>query len=288
MPNFYDVFCPLAIRYNTPMTLWRLLITPPARGAWNMAVDEALLQSIGRGESLPTLRLYAWNPACLSLGHAQPLADVDMTRLKRRGWEVVRRATGGRAILHTDELTYSVIAPLNEPRVQGGVLESYNRLAQALLLAVKSLEIPVEVKEGKTNENGIANPVCFEVPSTYEITVNGKKLIGSAQARRKEGVLQHGSLPLAGDLTRICQALVFENESAREDASKRLLKRATTVESALGREVSWETAAQAIVHAFEAQLGLSLKQGEMSESESKRAVELVKEKYDHPSWTERV
>jgi lipoate-protein ligase A len=253
-----------------------------------MALDEAILEHIGRGESLPTLRLYAWTPACLSLGHAQPFADVDMTRLKAHGWEVVRRATGGRAILHTDELTYSVIAPLDDPRVEGGVLESYNRLAQALLLAVKNLELAVEMKEGKESGNGMSNPVCFEVPSTYEITVHGKKLIGSAQARKREGVLQHGSLPLRGDLTRICQALVFENEPARENAAKRLLERATTVESALGWEVSWEDAAQAFVHAFEAQLGLNFERGELSESESGRTEELVKEKYDHPSWTERV
>jgi len=280
----------MAFKYNTVMTYWRLLTTPPARGAWNMAVDEAILEHIGRGESIPTLRLYAWTPACLSLGHAQPFADVDMARLKERGWEVVRRATGGRAILHTDELTYSVIAPSNEPRVEGSVLESYNRLAQALLFAVKSLEIPVEMKElvGHASSVTQMNPVCFEVPSTYEITVNGKKLIGSAQARKKEGVLQHGSLPLTGDLTRICQALVFENESEREIASQRLLERATTVESALGRGVSWEIASQAFVHAFEAKLGLSFERGELSESESKRAEELVKEKYDHPSWTERV
>jgi lipoate-protein ligase A len=266
---------------------WRLLITPPAHGAWNMAVDESILEHIGRGESVPTLRLYAWNPPCLSLGHAQPFSDVDVNRLKRRGWEVVRRATGGRAILHTDELTYSVIAPLNEPRVEGSVLESYNRLAQALLLAVQTLEIPVEIKAGKASESATPNPVCFEVPSTYEITVNGKKLIGSAQARKKEGVLQHGSLPLAGDLTRICQALVFENEAKREEASRRLLERATTVESALGVGVSWEKAQQAFVHAFEAQLGLSFERGNLSESESQRAEELIKEKYAHPSWTER-
>ena len=191
------------------MNPWRLLLTPAARGAWNMAVDEAILQNIGRGDSPATLRLYAWNPACLSLGHAQPFADVDPARLKERGWEVVRRATGGRAILHTDELTYSVTGSAEEPLLTGGVLESYNRIAQALLLAVRNLELNVEMKEGRENDHALPNPVCFEVPSTYEITVNGKKLIGSAQARKKEGVLQHGSLPLTGDLTRICQALVF-------------------------------------------------------------------------------
>ena len=253
-----------------------------------MAVDEAILHHIGRGDSPPTLRLYAWTPACLSLGYAQPFADVDTQRLKAQHWEVVRRVTGGRAILHADELTYSVIAPNDEPRVAGTVLESYNRLAQALLLAVKALNIPVEMKEEKTSEKSNNNPVCFEVPSTYEITVNGKKLIGSAQARKKEGVLQHGSLPLTGELTRICQALVFEDESARDIASRRLLERATTVEAALGRRVGWGEAAQACVGAFEARLGIQFEEGGLSESESNKADELVSEKYDHPSWTERV
>jgi lipoate-protein ligase A len=270
------------------MDTWRLLITPPERGAWNMALDESILEHIGRGESMPTLRLYAWDPACLSLGHAQPFSDVDPVRLKARGWEVVRRLTGGRAILHTDEITYSVIAPNDEPRLAGSVLESYNRLAQALLLAVQQLDIQVEMKEGKAANGPNLNPVCFEVPSTYEITVDGKKLIGSAQARKKEGVLQHGSLPLTGDLARICQALVFDDEAGREEASRRLLARAATVESALGRAVSWETAAESFIRAFERQLGLTLKRGELSASESKRTEELVKEKYDHPSWTERV
>jgi len=270
------------------MKPWRLIITPAARGAWNMAADEAVLEHVIRSESLPVLRLYAWDPACLSLGHSQPFADVDTARLKERGWEVVRRATGGRAILHSDELTYSVIGRVEEPILAGGVLESYNRIAQALLIAARDLGLAVEMKEEKDNDGTTPNPVCFEVPSTYEITVGGKKLIGSAQARKKEGVLQHGSLPLTGDLRRICQALVFENEAARENAAQRLLRRATTVESALGHAVAWEMAAEAVLQAFESQLGLCLERGELSESESGRAEELVREKYDHPSWTERV
>ncbi len=275
---------------------WRLLYTPAARGAWNMAVDESILEHIGRRAAQPTLRLYAWDPPCLSLGHAQPFADVDLARLKRHRWDVVRRATGGRAILHTDELTYSVAGGAQEPMLAGGVLESYNRLAQALLFAIREMGLPVEMKEHVRDPAPFTlrvlrgqnmNPVCFEVPSPYEITVQGKKLIGSAQARKKEGVLQHGSLPLAGDLTRICQALVFKDEIARETAAQRLLTHATTVESVLGRRVDWETAAQAFVRGFEAQLGITFERGVMSGSESERAEELVEEKYAHPSWTER-
>jgi lipoate-protein ligase A len=270
--------------------LWRLLTTPPARGAWNMAVDEAILESSGRGDSNPTLRLYAWTPACLSLGVAQPYADVDASRLHSRGWEAVRRITGGRAILHTDELTYSVAGPADNPILAGSVLESYNRLAKALLRAVQELGMSVEMKEdvGQVANLSRANPVCFEVPSTYEITVNGKKLIGSAQARRRDGVLQHGSLPLTGDLTRITDALAFADDSSRADAATRLLSRAATIESALGRVVDWEAAARALVRAFESELGIQFGRGELTQKEIARAEELVRGKYDHPSWTERV
>lgn len=268
---------------------WRLLITPPARGAWNMSVDQAILEHIGRGEAIPTLRLYAWDPPCLSLGQGQPFADVDIARLEARGWDIVRRPTGGRAILHTDEITYSIIAPTDEPRVAGSILESYNRLSIALLQAVRALGLQVEVKEATSSNPDALNPVCFEVPSAYEITAEGgKKLIGSAQARRQEGVLQHGSLPLTGNLARITEALTFVDEFARADAAARLLTRATTIESVLGQAVAWNDAAQAFVWSFEATLGLTLETGELSASEESRADELVREKYAHPDWTERI
>ncbi len=265
---------------------WRLLLQPePAQGAWNMAADEAILEACGSGKSLPTLRIYAWEPACLSLGYAQPVSDVDMERLRTRGWDLVRRPTGGRAVLHTDEVTYSVIAPPDEPRVAGTVLEAYNRLAAALVDALRLLSLPVQVQERAGTASKIPNPVCFEVPSTYEITVGGKKLVGSAQARRKEGVLQHGSLPLTGDLTRILQALVYPDDAARERAAVRLLEHATTVEAAIGRIVSWDEAARAYVAAFGSVLDLDLEPGALTPEEKVRTEELARTKYAHPDWT---
>jgi lipoate-protein ligase A len=261
-----------------------------------MAVDEAILEAVGPGDSLPTLRLYAWEPACLSLGYAQPITDVDIPCLQARGWELVRRPTGGRAILHTDELTYSVIAPPGEPRVAGTVLESYSRLAAALVEALRLLNLPVEVHEhdNPVREPGpprtsskIPNPVCFEVPSPYEITAGGKKLIGSAQARRKEGVLQHGSLPLTGDLRRILQVLAFPNEEARTRAASHLLERATTVETALGRVVSWNEAAEVFASAFRSVLGVDLQPGELSLQEKARTGQLIAAKYNTPDWNRK-
>ncbi len=260
---------------------------PPGHGAWNMAVDEAILESVGRGDSPPTLRLYAWEPACLSLGYAQPLTDVDLDRLQARGWELVRRPTGGRAILHTDELTYSVIAPHGEPRLAGGVLESYNRLVAALVEALKLLDLPVEIHDQAIGKVKIPNPVCFEVPSTSEIIVGGKKLVGSAQARRKEGILQHGTLPLTGDLARILQVLVFSDEEARRRAASHLLERATTLEAALGRVVSWVEAAHAFATAFGSTLDLTIQPGDLSSQENNRSRELATEKYRFPDWNQK-
>ena len=272
-----------------PHTNWRVIENSPTRGAWNMAVDEAILESVTTGAALPTLRLYAWEPACLSLGVAQPFAEVDEEALATHGWDVVRRPTGGRAILHTDELTYAVIAPVSEPRLRGKILESYLRLSQALLRALEILELSPEANEKPPeNDSKSFNPVCFEVPSNYEITVNGKKLIGSAQARRNEGVLQHGTLPLTGDLTRIITALKFKDTQAQESAKQRLLDHATTVERSLGHAPTWQQAAEAYKAAFSEVLNLTLVPGSLSPQEEARAAELMAEKYAHPSWTERI
>lgn len=281
---------------NFPLTTWRVLRTPPARGAWNMAVDEAVLEFAARRDSPPTLRLYAWAPACLSLGYAQPAADADRETLRAQGWDLVRRPTGGRAILHTDELTYSVCGPQTEPRLAGGVLESYRVLAGALLEALHRLNIPAEANEkaggGPPPAPGAAtltgqnqNPVCFEVPSNYEITVGGMKLVGSAQSRRKEGVLQHGSLPLYGDLLRIVQALAFPDEAARQRAGERLMARAATAEQILGAPLDWASAAAAFQAGFEQALNLRLEPGELTAGEIARAEELLEEKYANDGWT---
>ncbi len=266
---------------------WRVIFSKPARGAWNMAADEAIMESSGRGDTPPTLRLYAWDPACLSLGYAQSYSDVDTNRLKANSWDVVRRVTGGRAILHIDELTYSISAPTDEIRFRGTILESYHRMAEALIQAVHSLGLPVQIEENAAPSNTPKGPVCFEVPSAYEIVINGKKIIGSAQARKKEGILQHGTFPLAGDLTRITRVLTFPDEMAREAAAGKLLNRAVTAQTILHSEIPWQIAAEAFSKAFEETLEIDLQTGELTLSEIERADELVENKYDHPVWTER-
>lgn len=269
---------------------WRVILHAPAPGAWNMAVDEAILEAVTTGDSPPTLRLYAWAPPCLSLGRAQPASDVDLTLLERLGWALVRRPTGGRAILHTDELTYAVIAHARNPVMLGGVLESYHRIASALLNALERLALPARADQKYEIPAGMRRdgPICFEVPSNYEITVDGKKLIGSAQARRKDGVLQHGTLPLTGDLARITQVLSYPDTESRLQAGPRVLQHATTVESVLGRKVSWLEAAQAMQDAFQETLAVRLEKMELNTVEEERAQTLYAEKYNHPLWTMKI
>jgi lipoate-protein ligase A len=267
---------------------WRMLNTGLHDGPTNMAYDEAILESVADGESPPTLRFYGWLPPCLSLGFRQEWADVDQGLCEAQGWDIVRRPTGGRAILHVDELTYSVCAPIGEPRVQGSVLESYRRLSQALLTGLRLMGL-APVQAASSHANGVsAGPACFDVPSDYEITVNGRKLIGSAQVRKKQAVLQHGTLPLFGDVTRIVGGLRFDNEQQRAQAAAKLAQRASTVEQALGRPVPFVDAAKCLREGFGRALNLSFAEGDLSTKELNRAQELRSDKYVAYGWQQRV
>ena len=262
---------------NSPPSTWRLLKTEPANGHWNMAVDEALLSLMATPDTLPVFRVYSWKPPCLSLGYAQPLSEVDQNGLKANGWDLVRRATGGRAILHTDELTYSVITPVAEPRMAGGVLESYKRLSTALFAALKSLELPVDISEVKVKPKKEIDPVCFDVPSIYEITLNGKKIIGSAQARKASGILQHGTFPLTGDLTRITQGLKYPSLAAQEEARQKILQKAVTAQIG-DRILTWEQAAEAFIQAFSDILNINFVEQELKKEELELINQFVEQK----------
>ncbi|MCU0495834.1 MAG: lipoate--protein ligase family protein [Anaerolineae bacterium] len=261
------------------MRQWRLIYDSPASGAHNMAKDDAILEAVIAGESLPTLRFYAWSPPCLSLGYAQASEDADQARIESFGWEVVRRPTGGKAILHTDELTYSVAMPLDHPLATGDIVESYRRISQALVTALQFLGVDPH-SEKMTHSDKQTGAVCFETPSHYEITVNGRKLIGSAQVRRKNGVLQHGSLPLSGDLGRICDALAYPDAITREQAKHKVYQRAITLEEALGRVIDWQIVADAIVEGFRSAFDYAFVVDSLSLSEQRYAQDLIEGRYN--------
>lgn len=276
------------------MRQWRLIYDTPTVGSKNMAIDEAILETVSKGEQLPTLRIYEWEPMCLSLGYGQRTRDVDFERLQANGWGLVRRPTGGKAILHGDELTYSVSLPRDHDLAQGDVVESYRRISEALLAALQLLDLdPQSEKQAKGNRD--LGPVCFEVPSHYEITAYGKKLIGSAQVRRKTGILQHGTLPLYGDIARICDALAYPDEATREAAKDVVRERATTLEEVekitnprmSWRRIPWNMVTDAIVQGFVETFNIQFHEDSLSTSEQALARQLEAEVYATDKWTNK-
>jgi lipoate-protein ligase A len=272
---------------------WRLLVTPPTDGATNMAIDEAILHALADGLGHPMLRFYQWAPPCLSLGYNQHYEEVDEAACARLGYTWVRRPTGGRAILHTDELTYSVIAPASEPRMEGGILESYRRLSTGLLAGLRELGADVFQAQREKVRGSRRGGVCFDTPSNYEITVEGKKLIGSAQVRRRGMVLQHGTLPLTGDLARIFACLRVtepgsDGSSASVDWGSWLLARACTLEQALGRAVPFDETADALAQGFASALDLRLEPGDLTPNERTLVERLRREQYASDDWNRRI
>lgn len=256
------------------------------RGAWNMAVDCAIVDAVAAGEQPATLRLYGWAPFCLSLGYGQRLRDVDLQALHAHGWDLVRRPSGGKAILHGDELTYSLCLPLGHPWAAGDVVESYRRISIGLMRAMNGLGAKVRAGQ-QGGARSQAGPVCFEIASHYEITVENRKLIGSAQLRRKGVLLQHGSLPLKGDVARICDVLELGTKPEREARKPKVRRSAIALNEALGREPSWDEVAQAIVQGFNQSLDEPLARGQLSVSEIARAKAYQSERFAKPVWTNK-
>jgi lipoate-protein ligase A len=269
---------------------WRLIIEDePRSGAANMAVDESLAESVAAGDSPPTLRFYRWQPAAVSLGRHQPVADVDREKITQHGYDLVRRTTGGRAILHTDELTYSVAARLDDPRMAGGVMDAYLLMSNGLLAGLQALGLAAEKAAGDVRAGPDVSAACFEVPSAYEITAGGRKLMGSAQSRRKGYVLQHGSLPLVGDIARLVDVLALPDEEAASLRAQ-LAARACTLAQALDVDensalLDFRRAAKHMAEGLAQALILTWQPGNLTAVENRRTAELIRTRYADPAWT---
>lgn len=267
-------------------TAWRLIVTKPADGATNMAVDQAIAEAVVAGDELPTLRFYSWRPACVSLGQSQSADLLDLNRCAALGWHIVRRTTGGRTVLHANELTYSIAAPQDEPRVKGGVLASYQQLSLGLQagLAMAGL-LPKRSADGNSTSSS-DDPACFNVASAYELLVNGKKLIGSAQMRSRGLVLQHGSIPLAGDIGRLADGLDLP-ERDREQLRQRLSQQATTVAAAAGQVINSAEMIRHLTNGFASALNLDFVPSQLTTAEQARAAQIRAEKFANIAWTYR-
>ena len=269
---------------------WRLVIDGVRNGAGNMARDEALLESSLSPGASPTLRLYGWHPPCLSLGYGQRMRSVDAARCRARGWQIVRRPSGGGALLHDDELTYCLLLPSGHPLQQGDIVASYARLRRGLVasLAILGVKADAALAEGAAPRASASEAICYLLPAAQEICLGGRKLMGSAQVRRRGALLQHGSLPLKATVADIADALVYENAAARQADKEKLRQGACSLVDILGDATpSWGAAAAAMAAGFAAAFGIRWQEGPLSEIEAARAREFEARRFGQVAWTER-
>jgi len=258
---------------------WRLILDAPARGAWNMAVDEALAEAVSTGLSAPALRLYRWKPPCLSLGFTQGLDVADRAFCAAHGIDVVRRPTGGRAVLHHLEQTYSVCAPLGAGPFSHDLQAAYRTICQALVAGLRSLGVPAELSGAPGS--GLIRPTeaipCFAGPASGEVVVGGRKLLGSAMRRVGDAILQHGALleDWDGELQAGCLGLA-------DDASLR--PAVVTLADVLGAPPAPAALVEALVAGWRAELGVTLVPSELTATERARAGLLDRERHAHGRW----
>ncbi|WP_041276605.1 lipoate--protein ligase family protein [Desulfosporosinus acidiphilus] len=269
------------------MNLWRYLPYAVASGAENMAIDEALLKTmVETPNPQPLLRFYGWNPAALSLGYAQYYErEVDERACRKEGIDIVRRPTGGRAVLHQYELTYSVISPENNPNVSGTITESYLKISKALLEGFQALGIPAEMSLGGAAKEA-TSAACFDAPSWYELVVNGRKLVGSAQMRKEGMLLQHGSILLHFDADLLFRLLKFPSQEVRERLLKRFKAKACALDEVWQRPIEREELEKEICSGFRRVMGIDFLQSELTESE-RRLMQEIRSKYLSGDWTKK-
>jgi lipoate-protein ligase A len=251
-----------------------------------MAIDEALLRSV-QGGAAPVLRLYRWSPACLSFGRNQTARTLyDPDRIDCAGFDVVRRPTGGLAVLHDRELTYSIAAPA---ALLGGPRRAYTTINRALVQGLRGIGVNAEIATLATSARPDAVHPCFEVPAAGEVLAGGSKLVGSAQRCERRTLLQHGSILLDGDQAAIVACLFspLQTEHAAGPPTARATTTAgTTLRSLLGRVPDMPDLLQSLIAGFEAVLGTPLAPACLSHEERTTAVRL-QQQYDSDAWTWR-
>lgn len=269
------------------MTTWRYFPYAVYSGAENMAIDEALLLSMAYTvDPQPVLRFYGWNPATLSLGYAQSYhKEVDEASCRVEGIDIVRRPTGGRAVLHEYELTYSVIAPECNPNVAGTVIQSYLRISQALLKGFRTLGVDAEMvaSGGKLQER---SAICFDAPSWYELVVDGRKLVGSAQVRKEGVLLQHGSILLHFDAERLFRLLRFPSEGVRQRLLTGFKAKACALDEVWKQPIGREELEREICSGFRDIMGIKLFTSQLTGQEEV-LMEEVLPKYLSDAWTKK-
>lgn len=268
---------------------WNFINTGSHDPYYNMAMDEALLNFVSRGEIDPVVRFYTWNPATLSVGYFQRLKkEIDIDKVKEKGFGLVRRQTGGRGVLHDKELTYSVIVSEEHPNMPSTVTEAYRVISEGLLEGFKLLgfEAYFAIPRSKEEREKLKQPrsaVCFDAHSWYELVVEGRKIAGSAQTRQKGVILQHGSLLQDVDVDELFDMFTFKNDRLKDKMKKAFVDKAVAINDIADRHITIEEMEKAFEEGFKKGLNIEFKPLILSDKQMEEVKEL-EEKYRSDEW----
>jgi lipoyl(octanoyl) transferase len=266
---------------------WRWIPYRVHSAAENMAIDEAIMLAQSSSDVPPTLRFYGWEPAACSIGYFQKMErELDLAALQKRGISYVRRITGGRTVFHDQELTYSLIVGKQHALYAQGVSQSYYQISQGLLAGFAELGLAAMLSPPRQQRLAAtgSSSVCFDQASDYELVIDGKKVVGSAQTRKQNALLQHGSILLSLDLERFFSLLAFPSESARHRLQKNFAKRVGTINEFAARPVSLIEVIAAFRLGFAQGMHIELEEGALTEAELEMAKQLQEEKYNTDEW----
>jgi len=266
--------------------IYRFLETGIQDAALNMAIDEAVLLRHLEGQAPPTLRVFRWSQTSISLGRFQKVEqEINLDLCEQRGVALVRRPTGGRAVYHRDEFTYSFVSS-KAHGIPAGIVASYAYLSNGLIAALNHLNVPAELSEGRVSKQPSA--ACFAASTQADLTSGGFKIIGSAQVWKEDALLQQGSLPMDDRSAEFYSLLRFPDEDAR-GAALAQYREMTTPLHTFASGTTWEEVAQAFRVGFGSALQVAFQPGELTPEEWALAHQLAEEKYRKLTWlAERV
>jgi lipoate---protein ligase len=245
----------------------RLISSGALPGALNMGADEALLSAVAEGRSPPTLRIYRWSPSCVTIGYFQSMeAEVNLAACRASRVDAVRRLTGGGAVFHDQEITYSLVVPLGHSLAPEDILESYRRVCAGVIAGLRLLGVESSF-----------SPI-------NDIVAGGRKVSGNAQTRRGGCLLQHGTVLLGLDAPRMFSLLKVPGEKLRDKGHDRAEARVTSLRAILGRDVGYEEAARALAQGCSDAWGAELVPDRLGAAELSAAEELSRMKFSTDGW----
>ncbi|MGO4887125.1 biotin/lipoate A/B protein ligase family protein [Anaerobacillus sp. MEB173] len=272
---------------------WYFIDSENCSPEYNMALDEALLNWHSQGKIPPTIRFYGWNPATLSIGYFQKVEkEINLEAVNKYNLGFVRRPTGGRGVLHDQELTYSVIVSEDYQGMPETVTEAYRVISEGLLEGFKLLGLDAyfAIPRSQEEKDALKNPrsaVCFDAPSWYELVVEGRKVAGSAQTRQKGVILQHGSIILDIDEDKLFDLFKYPNERVRERLQRNFKNKAVAINELREERITLNEAREAFKNGFEKGLKIELVPYQLSEAEEKEVQKIAMERYSNDEWTFR-